>query len=146
MSKHTSFVRFIVLGFAVIAISALSVAAASSWGINVFASIQEFLGIQTASSNAHGGQNSSDQDEANASLIGAGTFQAPLSFTAGTRPAAVAIGDFNNDGKPDMAVTNQTSNNVSVLLNNGNAANGDPMFKAAINLPVGDPISDLDLT
>jgi hypothetical protein len=31
----------------------------------------------------------------------------------------VAIGDVNGDGKPDLAVSNQASANVSVLLNNG---------------------------
>jgi hypothetical protein len=29
----------------------------------------------------------------------------------------VAVGDFNGDGKPDLAAANASSNNVSVLLN-----------------------------
>ena len=32
-------------------------------------------------------------------------------------PASVAVGDFNRDGKPDLAVANYGSNNVSILLN-----------------------------
>jgi hypothetical protein len=30
----------------------------------------------------------------------------------------VAVGDFNRDGRPDLATANQNSNNVSVLINN----------------------------
>ena len=52
MSKHQSLIRFIVLGFAIIAISALSVSAESSWGGNILGSIQEFFGASAASSNA----------------------------------------------------------------------------------------------
>jgi hypothetical protein len=39
----------------------------------------------------------------------------------GTQPQSVAVGDFNGDGKPDLATANsgQFSNNVSVLLNIG---------------------------
>ena len=47
-----------------------------------------------------------------------GTFQAPQAFGAGTNPASVAVGDFNGDRRPDLAVANFNSNNVSVLINN----------------------------
>jgi hypothetical protein len=30
----------------------------------------------------------------------------------------VAVGDFNGDGRPDLAVANYSFNNVSVLINN----------------------------
>jgi len=46
---------------------------------------------------------------------------------AGTTPASVAVGDFNLDGKPDLAVANFLSANVTVLLGNGSG------FGAAIN-------------
>src|SRR5260370_166856 len=39
-----------------------------------------------------------------------------------------ATGDFNGDGKPDLAIANFIDNNVSVLLNNG-----DGTFQAAVN-------------
>src|SRR5262249_9368713 len=33
-----------------------------------------------------------------------GTFQPPVKYETGTVPASVAVGDFNGDGKPDLAV------------------------------------------
>ena len=42
------------------------------------------------------------------------------------------MGDFNGDGKPDLAVANSGSNNVSVLL-----GNGDGTFQAAVNYAAG---------
>ena len=43
------------------------------------------------------------------------------------------MGDFNGDGKQDLAVANFNSNNVSILLGNG-AGN----FSAATNFGAGD--------
>ena len=62
---------------------------------------------------------------------GDGSFQAAQDFgAAGSSPRSmVAVGDFNGDGKPDLAVVNGSSNNVSVLL-----GNGDGSFQAAQNL------------
>ena len=50
---------------------------------------------------------------------GDGTFQLDfLQFeTAGTDATSVAIGDFNGDGKPDLAVTNQSANSLAILVN-----------------------------
>jgi hypothetical protein len=49
----------------------------------------------------------------------------------------VAIGDFNGDGIPDLAVANSFSNNVSILLGTGTGT-----FGAATNFTVsGSPIS-----
>ena len=59
-------------------------------------------------------------------------FQTAVNYSAGTGPAAMALGDFNGDGKSDIAIVNQTSNNVSVLLNNGEGT-----FRAAINSAAG---------
>ncbi len=48
-----------------------------------------------------------------------GFAEAPGSpFPVGTEPWSVVVGDFNGDGKPDLAIANQGSNNVTVLLNN----------------------------
>ena len=53
---------------------------------------------------------------------GSGTFTAttPATLTVGTNPNAIVAADFNGDGNPDIAVTNYTTSNVSVLLGVGN--------------------------
>ena len=43
----------------------------------------------------------------------------PTSIAAGTNPTNIAVADFNGDNKSDLAVTNQVSNDVSILLGNG---------------------------
>jgi len=66
-----------------------------------------------------------------------GTFGAATSFAAGTNPRSVAIGDLNSDGKPDLAVANANSANVSILLGTGTGS-----FGTATNFTVGtQPIS-----
>ena len=51
-------------------------------------------------------------------------------FTVGSNPVSVAVGDFNGDGKLDLAVANLSGSNVTVLLGNGaggfSAAYGSP--------------------
>src|SRR4029453_12427051 len=49
-----------------------------------------------------------------------------MSFSAGSIPIQLAVGDFNLDGKPDLAVANLTSNDVSILLNNGSGGFTQP--------------------
>jgi len=66
-----------------------------------------------------------------------GTFQARVNYAAGDGPRSVAVGDFNADGRPDLAVANEYSDNVSILLGNANGT-----FQAAVNYAAGDrPIS-----
>ena len=52
---------------------------------------------------------------------GMGTFAPKVDYPTGGGPYSVATGDFNGDGKPDLAVANENlySNTVSVLLNTG---------------------------
>jgi hypothetical protein len=54
------------------------------------------------------------------------------SVAVGSNPRSVTAADFNADGKPDLAVANSDSNNVSILL-----GNGDGTFRAAQNFAVG---------
>ena len=51
--------------------------------------------------------------------MGDGTFSSPIDHAAGSWPDAVAVGDFNGDGRPDVAAADPGSNTVSVLLNDG---------------------------
>src|SRR5262245_33634625 len=56
-----------------------------------------------------------------------------LRFGVGAGPGSVEIGDFNGDGKPDLVVANERSNDATVLLGDGNGgfsqARGSP-FRA----------------
>jgi hypothetical protein len=45
------------------------------------------------------------------------SFAPPQSFATGGESAYVVVADFNQDGKPDLAVVNKYNNTVSVLLN-----------------------------
>ena len=64
--------------------------------------------------------------------------------TVGAAPASVVTGDFNGDGKPDVAIANTDSNSVTVLLGNGSggftAATGSPIAVAGgpVSLVAGD--------
>ncbi|MEG4634314.1 FG-GAP-like repeat-containing protein, partial [Microcoleus sp. AR_TQ3_B6] len=46
------------------------------------------------------------------------TFAPFVSFLTETYPQSVSIGDFNSDGKPDVATANYNRNTTSILLNN----------------------------
>ncbi len=48
---------------------------------------------------------------------GDGSFGSPVTFEVGGTPCWVAVGDFNRDGRPDLAVVNHEDGTVSVLLN-----------------------------
>src|SRR5271166_2493703 len=43
----------------------------------------------------------------------------PITLSTGTEPGAIVAGDFKGDGRTDLAVANAGSNDVSVLLGNG---------------------------
>ncbi len=74
----------------------------------------------------------------------------------GTHPFIDAVGDFNGDGIPDLAVANFTSNNVTILLGNGSGgftqALGSPVavgsgaYGVAVTDFNGDGIADLAVT
>ena len=52
-------------------------------------------------------------------------------FAVGTRPASIAIADFNSDGKLDLAVANADDNAVAILMGLGNGT-----FIPNVNSPV----------
>jgi hypothetical protein len=67
---------------------------------------------------------------------GDGTFQASGTYLAGTSPFSVAAADVNGDGRPDILVSDRSSNTVAVLLNNS-APPATGTFKAAKNFTAG---------
>jgi hypothetical protein len=73
---------------------------------------------------------------------GEGDFFPNAGTQAGSSPSAIVVGDFNGDGKADLAITNSTADSVSILLGNGSGgftAIASPSTGAAPNsIAVGD--------
>ena len=65
-------------------------------------------------------------------------------FAVGSVPYSAAVGDFNGDGIPDLAIANESSSSVTVLLGNGSggftAAPGSPFAVGSgpVSVVVGD--------
>ena len=58
-------------------------------------------------------------------------------IAVGVNPFSIGVGDFNGDGKADMAVTNFGADTISILLGNGNGT-----FTAAAAVPMlGSPVT-----
>jgi Bacterial Ig-like domain (group 3)/FG-GAP-like repeat/CARDB/FG-GAP repeat len=74
---------------------------------------------------------------------GNGTFAPKVDYPTGLNPSAVAVGDMNNDGRPDLIVTSATGNNVEILLNEGNGTFGPRAnFPTAVR-PLAVAVADL---
>src|SRR5437762_518803 len=65
------------------------------------------------------------------------TFAAAQNFAAGGAPFSVAIGDVNGDGRLDLAVADEMSTDVSILLNATTAGGLIASFTAAVSFPTG---------
>ena len=60
-------------------------------------------------------------------------FTSPISFAVGTNPAGIAVGDYNADGRDDMAVVNNNlAGSVSILI-----SNSDGSFQPKIDYSAG---------
>ena len=87
---------------------------------------------------------------------GNGTFNPQVKYSAGagTDPIAIAVADFNGDGKPDLVVADSGSKGVSILMNTGTGTFSAPVKYAVGNLPSaiatgdlnGDGIADIAVT
>ena len=77
-----------------------------------------------------------------------GGFSAPTEFGAGDGPRGIAVGDFNGNGDPDLAVANEFTDDVSVLLGGAGAGFGaSTEYDAGLSpsaVAVGDFNGDLD--
>ena len=64
------------------------------------------------------------------------TYSGPTNFATGTGPTGLTAGLFNGDSNTDLAVANDGSNNVSILLGNGTGGFGGATSFAAGTNPV----------
>jgi hypothetical protein len=80
---------------------------------------------------------------------GAPSFAAPRTTFVGTAPSSLTVADINGDGIPDMLVTNQGSNDVSVIFGSYDAS-GDwvgvsgPRLKSGGDGPIAVRLRDLN--
>lgn len=49
------------------------------------------------------------------------SYDPAVNYATGDNARGIAIGDFDGDNKPDIATANSSSNNISILINNGDA-------------------------
>ena len=79
------------------------------------------------------------------------TFLTPISSPVGGSTAGIAVGDYNSDGLSDMAVVNQTTSSINMLLSNGDGsfraggvyAAGATVYDAAFGDFNGDGLGDV---
>ncbi len=77
----------------------------------------------------------------NTSTTGAISFAAKVDLTATNRPTGIAMGDLDGDGKPDITVTNESGNVVSVFLNT--CTTGNVSFAAKVDYATGSTPEDV---
>ena len=76
---------------------------------------------------------------------GTGNFGAPTNFGVGEGdPRSVAVGDFNGDGRQDLAVVLNLSDNVSILLGDGTGNFGAPTNFGVGRFPYSVAVGDFN--
>ncbi|HWT00738.1 MAG TPA: FG-GAP-like repeat-containing protein [Pyrinomonadaceae bacterium] len=75
---------------------------------------------------------------------GAGKLRYPSAFKSGASPFAIAGGDVNNDGKPDLVVANIGHNNLSVHKGNGTGGFTSPATYTTGTQPRAVAVGDLN--
>lgn len=83
----------------------------------------------------------------NQTASGAGSpgFAAKQDLPVTSRPNAVSVGDFNGDGKPDIATANLYSNDTSVLLNVTTPGSATITFLSPVTFSTGNSPFDLEV-
>jgi hypothetical protein len=79
----------------------------------------------------------------NQSTSGTISFASPVYFTANNSPDNFAIGDIDQDGKPDVAVVNYASNNICVFRNT--STSGTVSFATRVNFSTPTGPRDLEI-
>jgi hypothetical protein len=76
---------------------------------------------------------------------GDGTFQQSTDFAlgSGAAPTAVAVGDLNGDGLPDLVTVDKGTNQIAVQLATGTGTYGAPQFYSVGSTPVAVAMGDL---
>jgi len=72
------------------------------------------------------------------------TFSRPKLIQADEEPIAIAVGDLNNDGLPDIVSTNYPENDVALILNSGGGAFAPATFLGTGNGPCFVVVGDLN--
>ena len=89
---------------------------------------------------------SGGQGNANVNVLlgnGDGTFAAAVPYAGGTNSiGALAVGDFNTDGRADLVLAYSASHGVSLLLGNGDGTFGQPIAYTTISMPMA--VSDFN--
>jgi hypothetical protein len=75
---------------------------------------------------------------------GNGSFANQLTYSTGSSPYSVAIGDFNNDNREDIVVANYHSDNVSVLLGYGNGSFANQLTYSTGSSPISVAVGDFN--
>jgi hypothetical protein len=65
------------------------------------------------------------------------TFATQVTFDTGSFPYSVSIGDINGDGKPDLAVANNSADSAGILLNTTATGATTPTFATRVDFPTG---------
>ena len=76
--------------------------------------------------------------------MGPGEFETGKQFAVGVNPSAITSGDFNGDGKQDLAVANLASNSVSVLLGKGDGTFQPKKNTGTVPSPAGVGAADFN--
>src|SRR5688572_28976379 len=72
------------------------------------------------------------------------SFSAAVHYPTGAGPQDVATGDFNGDGRPDLAVTSAGTSTVGVLLGNANGTFQPAVSSATGNGPQSVAVGDFN--
>ena len=80
----------------------------------------------------------------NGSVKGKPSFAAAVGYSTGTTAEAVAVADFDGDGKADLGVAGLYENDVSLMLGNGDGTFASPVNYQSDSHPVAVASGDFD--